>query len=440
MLEATNNEKWGPHGKALATLAAATLRGRGHYEEVMQVLQDRFNQAWRTPEKWRFAYKALLVLEHLIKNGSPDVVDDLRAARGLRELKKLETFSFMSPDMVDFGQNVRHRAGAIVALLEDPARIKEERAKAKRNAGKITAVASAVPAARQGGGSAGRASEWDDGDQLPGTPHQWDEPPERAGGVGGASLPVDQGVKPMGSLDDAAAASGRGLVERNASPGDAHSTFVGQKGNTLILTHSQRNWVDEVSDSSGGSASRSQSVRDAATSVSKQLSDYYDTKATSIGSKDTPASTAAASAAPGAGLAHGLDLLQLDDAPRAAGAAGAPADPFAALQAPPAPNPFGQAAPQAQASTSAAPLAFPAFGQDPFAAATPAATASPGWVADFDAFAANGPPAAPVPDPFGAFRIPDAQGHTFAPSAVHFTAKTKPEAERKADPFADLLL
>ena len=424
MLEATNNEKWGPHGKALATLAAATLRGRGHYEEVMGILQDRFNQAWRTPEKWRFAYKALLVLEHLIKNGSPDVVDDLRAARGLRELKKLEEFSFMSPEMQDFGENVRHRASAIVALLEDPARIKEERAKAKRNAGKITAVALAVPAARTGGGSASHASEWDDGDQLPGTPHQWDEPPERAGGVGGASLPVDQGVKPMGSLDDAAATSGR-LVERNASPGDAHSTFVGKKGNTLILTHSQRNWVDEVSDSSG-SASRSQSIRDAATPISKQLSDYYDTntKATSIGSKGTPASTAAASAAPGAGLAHGLDLLQLDDPPRAAGP---PADPFAALQAPPAP-------------TSAAPPAFLAFGQDPFAAAAPAATASPGWVADFDALAANGPPAAPVPDPFAAFRIPDAQGHTFAPSHVSFTAKPKPEAERKADPFADLLL
>lgn len=67
--DATNSQAWGPHGKLLHDVTVATYASPGLHD-VMGVLRRRLTGA--KGDRWRQCYKALLVLEHLLRNG-PDV-------------------------------------------------------------------------------------------------------------------------------------------------------------------------------------------------------------------------------------------------------------------------------------------------------------------------------------------------------------------------------
>ena len=151
--EATNNDKWGPHGSLLTELAQASGSREG-FREIMGVLDERFKTAAAHPEKWRLAYKALLVLEHLVKHGDGRVVDDLRRDGPMRTFLKLTKFDYKDADLRDHGLNVRNRAQLLRDLLQNPDRIREEREKARSTKGKYTGVSSsAMPSSGGGFGS-----------------------------------------------------------------------------------------------------------------------------------------------------------------------------------------------------------------------------------------------------------------------------------------------
>ena len=60
------------------------------------------------PAKWRNVYKALTVLEFLVKRGSERCVSMARSELTPR-LEDLEGFQYVSPEGRDQGVNVRHR-------------------------------------------------------------------------------------------------------------------------------------------------------------------------------------------------------------------------------------------------------------------------------------------------------------------------------------------
>ena len=78
------------------------------------------------PHKWRNVYKALTVLEFLLRRGSDAAV---ATARGqfAAALEGLRRFAYVTPEGRDLGQNVQHRSAAILALLADEARLGAER-------------------------------------------------------------------------------------------------------------------------------------------------------------------------------------------------------------------------------------------------------------------------------------------------------------------------
>ncbi|KAL0033769.1 hypothetical protein WJX77_004657 [Trebouxia sp. C0004] len=120
--EATRNEAWGPTGTLLNELADASFDGAG-CEIIYAVIEFRLGYP---NMKWRNVYKALTVLEFLIKRGSDQCVEN---AQNLKvRLEDLQAFEYTSPDGRDHGVNVRHRALAISALLKDTARLEQERA------------------------------------------------------------------------------------------------------------------------------------------------------------------------------------------------------------------------------------------------------------------------------------------------------------------------
>lgn len=133
--EATNNEPWGASTTLMQEIARGTYSYQG-LNEIMPMLYKRFTE--KTAEEWRQIYKALQLLEFLIKNGSERVVDDARSHLSL--LKMLRQFQFHDQNGKDQGVNVRNRAKELAEMLGDVDKIRAERKKARANKNKYGGV------------------------------------------------------------------------------------------------------------------------------------------------------------------------------------------------------------------------------------------------------------------------------------------------------------
>lgn len=104
---------------------------------IFAVLEHRLSYP---PPKWRNVYKALVVIEYLVKRGSDDCLrlgTDIALVTHVRELS---AFQFTDPDDGrDYGINVRKKSETLSILLEDGPRLAQEReeyaTKARRYAG-----------------------------------------------------------------------------------------------------------------------------------------------------------------------------------------------------------------------------------------------------------------------------------------------------------------
>lgn len=144
VMEATNGEPWGASSTLMTEIANAT-QSPIHFNDIMDTIYKKFQEKGAN---WRQCYKALQLLEYLIKNGSERVVDS--AKDHIYELKALKNFNYVDEKMKDQGLNgmfdlnslVRNRAKEISDLLADNNKIRDERKKARENRQKYTGVAS----------------------------------------------------------------------------------------------------------------------------------------------------------------------------------------------------------------------------------------------------------------------------------------------------------
>lgn len=118
----------GPSEKLSSSVYSQTLN------EIMPMIYRRFTE--KSAEEWRQIYKALQLLEFLIKNGSERVIDDARGHITL--LKMLRQFHYIDQNGKDQGVNVRNRAKELAELLSDVDRIRSERKKARATKNKYT--------------------------------------------------------------------------------------------------------------------------------------------------------------------------------------------------------------------------------------------------------------------------------------------------------------
>ncbi|KAJ2726359.1 Epsin-3, clathrin recruitment and traffic between the Golgi and endosome [Coemansia sp. Benny D115] len=129
--EATGPEPWGASSTLMREIADGT-RNRKHLEEIMPAIYLRFNDT--DPSNWRQVYKALQLLEYLVKNGSERVVDEVQSHITL--VKMLKNFHHIDASGKDQGINVRQRSKELVDLVQDKDRLRDERRKAKENLNK----------------------------------------------------------------------------------------------------------------------------------------------------------------------------------------------------------------------------------------------------------------------------------------------------------------
>ncbi|ODQ83059.1 hypothetical protein BABINDRAFT_31016, partial [Babjeviella inositovora NRRL Y-12698] len=133
--EATNNEPWGASSSLMQQIAAGTYNFRER-EEIIGMVFRRFTE--KAANEWRQIYKALQLLEYLIKNGSERLVDDARA--NISVITMLRSFHYVDSKGQDQGINVRNRAKVLISLLNDESQIRSERKKARENAKKFGGV------------------------------------------------------------------------------------------------------------------------------------------------------------------------------------------------------------------------------------------------------------------------------------------------------------
>ncbi|KAF8903085.1 hypothetical protein CPB84DRAFT_1845920 [Gymnopilus junonius] len=133
--EATNDDPWGASSTLMQEIAQGTFHFQ-YFNEIMPSIYSRFME--KEASQWRQIYKALQLLEYLIKHGSERVVDDARSH--ISTLKMLRNFHYIDDKGKDEGINVRNRSRELVELLSDVEKIRAERRKAKANKNKYVGV------------------------------------------------------------------------------------------------------------------------------------------------------------------------------------------------------------------------------------------------------------------------------------------------------------
>ncbi|THH27663.1 hypothetical protein EUX98_g6528 [Antrodiella citrinella] len=131
--DATNDEPWGASSTLMQEIAQGTFNFQ-NFNEIMPCIYARFME--KEAKQWRQIYKALQLLEYLVKNGSERVVDDARSH--IATIKMLRNFYYIDEKGKDQGLNVRNRSRELVELLGDVEKIRQERRKAKTNKHKYT--------------------------------------------------------------------------------------------------------------------------------------------------------------------------------------------------------------------------------------------------------------------------------------------------------------
>ncbi|XP_077019564.1 epsin-2 isoform X1 [Tamandua tetradactyla] len=136
--EATSNDPWGPSSSLMTEIADLTYNVVA-FSEIMSMVWRRLNDHGKN---WRHVYKALALLDYLIKTGSERVAQQCR--ENVFAIQTLKDFQYVDRDGKDQGVNVREKSKQLVALLKDEERLKAERVQALKTKERMAQVATGV--------------------------------------------------------------------------------------------------------------------------------------------------------------------------------------------------------------------------------------------------------------------------------------------------------
>ncbi|XP_032833486.1 uncharacterized protein LOC116956126 isoform X2 [Petromyzon marinus] len=119
--EATSNDAWGPSTSLMSEIADLSYNVIA-FPEIMSMVWKRLNDHGKN---WRHVYKALTLLDYLVKTGSERVAQQCR--ENIFAIQTLKDFQYVDRDGKDQGVNVRERAKHLVGLLKDDDRLRSER-------------------------------------------------------------------------------------------------------------------------------------------------------------------------------------------------------------------------------------------------------------------------------------------------------------------------
>uniref|UniRef100_A0AAY5K262 ENTH domain-containing protein n=1 Tax=Esox lucius TaxID=8010 RepID=A0AAY5K262_ESOLU len=148
--EATSNDPWGPSSSLMSEVADLTYNVVA-FSEIMSMIWRRLNDHGKN---WRHVYKALTLLDYLIKTGSERVA--LQCKENIFAIQTLKDFQYVDRDGKDQGINVREKSKQLVVLLKDEDRLKGERSQAlktKERMAQVSTIGVVAPGQGFGRGS-----------------------------------------------------------------------------------------------------------------------------------------------------------------------------------------------------------------------------------------------------------------------------------------------
>ncbi|XP_068435247.1 epsin-2 isoform X2 [Clinocottus analis] len=132
--ESTSNDPWGPSSSLMSEIADLTYNVVA-FSEIMSMIWKRLNDHGKN---WRHVYKALTLLDYLIKTGSERVA--LQCKENIFAIQTLKDFQYIDRDGKDQGINVREKSKQLVVLLKDEERLKGERSQALKTKERMAQV------------------------------------------------------------------------------------------------------------------------------------------------------------------------------------------------------------------------------------------------------------------------------------------------------------
>lgn len=136
--EATSNDPWGPPSSLMLEIADLTFNVVA-FTEVMGIIWKRLNDHGK---HWRHVYKALNLLDYLIKRGSERVAQQCK--ENIYAIQTLRDFQYIDRDGQDHGLNVREKSKQLVSLLRDDDRLKQERSQAHKTRERVAGASSSM--------------------------------------------------------------------------------------------------------------------------------------------------------------------------------------------------------------------------------------------------------------------------------------------------------
>ncbi|XP_062305374.1 epsin-3 isoform X1 [Osmerus eperlanus] len=136
--EATSNDPWGPPSSLMSEISDLTFNVVA-FTEVMGMIWKRLNDHGKN---WRHVYKALTLMDYLIKTGSERVAQQCR--ENIFTIQTLRDFQFTDRDGRDQGVNVREKAKQLVTLMRDDDKLKQERTQALKTKERMAGAAAGM--------------------------------------------------------------------------------------------------------------------------------------------------------------------------------------------------------------------------------------------------------------------------------------------------------
>mmetsp|Transcript_2406 Transcript_2406/g.3483 ORF Transcript_2406/g.3483 Transcript_2406/m.3483 type:complete len:631 (-) Transcript_2406:150-2042(-) len=146
--DALSNKNWGASSTILNDIAKETY----DFEKYSMIMNITWQSMYSPPREWRKVFKALCLLEHLIKNGAERVVEDARDR--MHRIKMLSEFNYFEGH-IDKGSGVREKSKQLIELLQSNEYIREEREKARKLRDKYVGISNSSMGFGGGGFSSG---------------------------------------------------------------------------------------------------------------------------------------------------------------------------------------------------------------------------------------------------------------------------------------------
>ncbi|CAI9092408.1 OLC1v1027636C1 [Oldenlandia corymbosa var. corymbosa] len=125
--EVTNGDSSAPDTRALRIISRAAFEV-DDYWRIVDILHRRLLKYKRLD--WRAAYKAIILLEHLLTHGPTSVAEEFEGDKDV--ITEIANFRYVDEKGFNWGESVQRKAERVVKLIEDESFLKEERARARK--------------------------------------------------------------------------------------------------------------------------------------------------------------------------------------------------------------------------------------------------------------------------------------------------------------------